>query len=120
MKSSAVVETLQIAKHDERGRRIADAPEKEALMAGHAASGMTQRAFALREGINPFTFAGWLRQKRLGAAEAKPTPSAGPRFVELRFPGVASGFCLEVVLPSGLIVRGSEAKQLAALVRELR
>jgi len=43
MKSSAVVETLQIAKHDERGRRIADAQEKEALMAAYAASGMTQR-----------------------------------------------------------------------------
>jgi transposase-like protein len=118
MKSSSVVETLQIAKHDERGRRIADAQEKEALMAGYAASGMTQRAFSQREGINPFTFAGWLRQKRL--AEAKPTSSGGQRFVELGLPRVASGFCLEVVLPDGLIVRGSEAKQLAALVRGLR
>jgi transposase-like protein len=87
MKSSAVVETLQIAKHDERGRRIADAQEKEALMVGYAASGMTQRAFAQREGINPFTFAGWLRQKRL--AEAKPTPSGGQRFMELGFSRVA-------------------------------
>jgi|SRR5271165_6988935 len=119
MKSSAVVETLEIAKHDERGRRIADAQEKEALMTGYAASGMTQRAFAQREGINPFTFAGWLRQKRLAQAEAKP-PSGGQRFMELGFPRVASGFCLEVVLPDGLIVRGSEAKQLAALVRGLR
>ena len=88
-------------------------------MAGYAASGMTQRAFSLREGINPFTIAGWLRQKRLGQAEAKP-PSGGQRFVELGFPRVASGFCLEVVLPDGLVVRGSEAKQLAALVRRLR
>lgn len=113
-----MVETLQIAKHDERGRRIADSQEKEALMAGYAASGMTQRAFSLREGINPFTFAGWLRQKRL--AEAKPAPSGGQRFVELGFPRVASGYSLEVVLPDGLIVRGSEAKQLAALLRGLR
>ena len=46
-----MVETLQIAKaYDERGRRMADAPEKEALMAGYGASGMTQRAFALRGG----------------------------------------------------------------------
>ena len=66
MKSSAVVETLEIAKHDERGRRIADAQEKEALIAGYATCGMTQRAYAQREGINPFTFAGWLRQKRQG------------------------------------------------------
>jgi len=119
MKSSAAVETLQIAKHDERGRRIADAQEKEALMTGYAASGMTQRAFAQREGINPFTFAGWLRQKRLAQREAKP-PGDGQRFVELGFPRVAAGFCLEAVLPDGLIVRGSEAKQLAVLIRGLR
>ena len=120
MKSSAVVETLQIAKHDERGRRIADAQEKEALMAGYAASGMTQRAFSLREGINPFTFAGWLRQKRLAQAETKPTAGVGQRFVELGFPKVESGFSLEAVMPDGLIVRGSEAKQVAALIRGLR
>ena len=113
-----MVETLRIAKHDERGRRIADAQEKEALMAGYATSGMTQRAFAQREGINPFTFAGWLREKRL--AQAKQAASGGQRFVELGFPRVASGFTLEVVLPDGLIVRGSEAKQLAALLRGLR
>jgi hypothetical protein len=118
MKSCAVVETLQIAKHDERGRRIADAQEKEALMAGYATSGMTQRAFAQREGINPFTFAGWLREKRL--AQAKQAVSGGQRFVELGFPRVAPGFCLEVVLPDGLIVRGSEAKPMAALLRGLR
>ena len=113
-----MVETLEIAKHDERGRRIADAQEKEALMAGYATSGMTQRAFSLREGINPFTFAGWLRQKRM--TDTPPTPSGGQRFVEVGFPRVATGYCLEVVLPDGLIVRGSEARPLAALVRGLR
>jgi len=118
MKSSAVVETLEIAKHDERGRRIADAQEKEALIAGYATCGMRQRAYAQREGINPFTFAGWLRQKRM--TDTPPTPSGGQRFVEVGFPRVAPGFCLEVVLPDGLIVRGSEAKQLAALIRGLR
>ncbi len=77
MKSSAVVETLEIAKHDERGRRIADAQEKEALMVGFAASGMTQRAFALREGINPFTFAGWMRQKRMDEAKRRRAEQLG-------------------------------------------
>jgi hypothetical protein len=43
-----------------------------------------------------------------------------PRFVELGFPRAAVGFGLEVVLPDGLIVRGSDAKQLAVLVRRLR
>jgi hypothetical protein len=40
--------------------------------------------------------------------------------VELGLPRVAAGFCLEVVLPDGLIVRGNEAKPLAALIRGLR
>jgi hypothetical protein len=120
MKSSAVVETLEIAKHDERGRRIADAQEREALITGYAASGMTQRAYAQREGINPFTFAGWLRQKRQAQVEAKEPSGERPRFVELGFPRVGAGFSLEVVLPDGLIVRGSEAKQLAVLIRGLR
>jgi|ERR1035438_728006 hypothetical protein len=41
---------------------------------------MTQRAFARREGINLFTFATWLRKKRLAAA-AK--PAKRPRFLEI-------------------------------------
>jgi hypothetical protein len=40
--------------------------------------------------------------------------------VELGLPRVTGGFGLEVVLPDGVIVRGSEAKPLAALVRGLR
>jgi hypothetical protein len=120
MKSSAVVESLQIAKHDERGRRIADGREKEALLEVYAASGMTQRAFAHREGINPFTFAGWLRQRRLASAAKPPAPSGVARFIELGFPRAAAAFGLELVFPDGLIVRGSDAKQLAMLVRRLR
>jgi transposase-like protein len=85
MKSSALVETLQIAKHDERGRRIADPAEKDALLGAYAASGMTQRAFCQREGINPFTFAGWLRLKRMAE---KPEPGAPQRFMELSSKGI--------------------------------
>ena len=48
MKSSAVVETLEIAKHDDRGRRLADGPERQALIAGYAASGMTQDVYLSR------------------------------------------------------------------------
>jgi transposase-like protein len=119
MKSSAVVETLVIAKHDERGRRIADAPEKQALLEAFATSGMTQEAFARREGINRFTLATWLRKKRQEAL--KQEPGSPQRFVELGLPrSAASGFCLEVVLPDGLIVRGREAKQLVAFVQGLR
>lgn len=120
MKSPVAVETLEIAKHDERGRRIANREEKEALMGAYATSGMTQKAFSQREGINLFTFAGWLRDKRLAEAKQAPSGPVPPRFVELGFPRVAASYGLEVVLPDGLVVRGSEAKQVAALVRGLR
>ena len=81
---------------------------------------MTQRAFAQREGVNPFTFAGWMRQERMAQAGAKSASGRSPRFVELGLPRVTGAFGLEVVLPDGVIVRGSEAKPLAALVRGLR
>ena len=112
------VETLEIAKHDERGRRIADPREKEALVAGYASSGMTQKGYAEREGISRFTLATWLRKKRQEASRGKGAEQQ--RFVELGLPKMSSGYSLEVVLPEGLVVRGSEAKQLAALVRGLR
>jgi transposase-like protein len=119
MKSALAVEPLEIAKHDEQGRRIADLGEKQTLIAAYESSGMTQRAFARREGINYFTFATWLRKKRLDAAKA--SPSAPQRFLELRLPGaVAPSFAFEVVFPDGVIVRGSQAKEVAAIARALR
>jgi transposase-like protein len=118
MKSSAVVETLEIAKQDERGRRIAEPREKEALIAGYATSGMTQKAFAQREGISRFTLATWLRKKRLDASRGDGVRAQ--RFVELGLPRASPGFSLEVAFPDGLIVRGREARELVALVRGLR
>jgi len=113
MKSIAAVESLEMGKQDERGRRIADEAEREKLLAAFAASGMTQRAFALREGINYFTFATWLRKKRLVAK---------PAFVEVgvQAPAAAMPSGLEVVLPDGVIIRGMQGAQIAALVRALR
>lgn len=117
MKSLAGVETLEIAKHDGRGRRLTAAAERAKLLAAYHASGLTLRGFGEREGINPFTLATWLRKQRL--AEGKPTGRTAPQFVELRMPGV-TGYSLEVVMGNGLVVRGSDGPQLAALVRGLR
>ena len=95
MKSAEAVETLEVAKHDGRGRRLAAAEERTKLLAAYHASGLTQVGFAEREGINRFTLATWLRNERVAAA--KPAAPATPRFFEVRMPPVA-GFGLEVVL----------------------
>ena len=39
------------SKRDERGRRITPASEREAVVRAYEASGLTQKAFARREGI---------------------------------------------------------------------
>ncbi len=42
MKSAALIETLEIARHDGWGRRLAAVGEREALIAAYHASGLTQ------------------------------------------------------------------------------
>lgn len=49
------------AKRDGRGRRIATREEKIALIAQYRGSGLTQRAFAEREGVKFSTFTAWLQ-----------------------------------------------------------
>lgn len=101
-------------KSDARGRRIIAAERRAELLAAYAASGMTQRAFARREGVNFHTFIGWL-QRRGGAGRPAPTV----RFQELRV-SAAPKAALEVVLPGGWIVRGHDVAAVAELARALR
>jgi transposase-like protein len=117
MKSPVVIETLEVARQDGRGRRLAGGAERETLLAAFAQSGMTQQAFAQREGINRFTLATWLRKKR--AEGLRSEQRAAPRFVEVGMPPTAA-FSLEVVLADGVVIRGQDAQQLAVLVRRLR
>jgi hypothetical protein len=117
MKSLEAAAILEVAKFDGRGRRLAAAKERGKLLATYHASGLTQAGFAEREGINRFKLATWLRNARLAAA--KSGAGATPRFLEVRVPPVA-GFSLEVVLADGMVLRGHDGQQLAALVRGLR
>jgi hypothetical protein len=117
MKSPGDVAILELAKQDGRGRRLAAGAEREKLLTAFAASGLTQQGFATREGINRFTLATWIRKKRLAAGE--PTSRRSPQFIELGVPRV-TGYSLEVVMGNGVVVRGSDGQQLAALVRGLR
>jgi transposase-like protein len=105
------------AKKDARGRRLAVREEAQAALAAYERSGLTQREFARREGIKFFTFTGWLKRYRqagekptfaeVRVAKPTPTPKATPRSK------------LTVKLPSGLVVRGTDAGQMAELIKRL-
>ena len=85
-------------------------------------SGLTQAAFARREGLRYPTFAGWVQTLRTQAAPA----ASAVRFAELRLPASmapmsqTSVAALEVRLADGTSVRGGDAAAVAALVQALR
>jgi transposase-like protein len=103
-------------KRDERGRRITPRSEREALVRAYQRSGLTQKAFAQREGIKFPTFVSWLQQLR--RREAQPKVS----FAELTAPAmtIAPSAALEAQLPDGTLVRGGNAEELARLLRLVR
>ena len=113
------------SKHDTRGRHIKDAGRREELLARYKTSGMTQKAFAKREGVNFHTFSAWLAKHRRQSGtslQPAPMPRASAAFVELRASAglaPAPSAALEVVLRDGRVARGTDASTLAALVRLL-
>ncbi len=100
-------------KQDARGRRIAQVNEREALVKAYETSGLTQRAFAEREGVKYCTFTAWLGRHRQGKRKGA--------FAQLDL-GPASRLAagIEVVMPDGVLVRGHDGEQIAALVAKLR
>lgn len=106
-------------KRDGRGRRLEREEEKERLLELYERSGLMQKAFAEREGINYHTFVAWLCRRRRG-----PKHGGSPAhmdFAEFRLEApVRSCGSLEVCLSDGTIVRGGDAGELAALVKALR
>ncbi len=99
-------------KRDTRGRRIAARERRAQIVAAFAASGMTQRAFARREGVNANTLARWVWLSRR-AAVAKP---AALRFAELKLPTAAPAWLFEIALPNGCVVRAATASAAAELL----
>jgi transposase-like protein len=124
-------------QRDALGRRRTPAARRAALLAAYRTSGLTQRAFARREGINYTTFCTWAQAARrsgqLPAAPAgrrvrrRPDAGAGARlpFMEVQLspaaamasPGTTG---LEVRLADGTLLRGGDAAALAKLVRALK
>ena len=105
-------------RRDQRGHRISSVERRAEAVQAWRGSGLTMAAFARRESIAYSTLAGWV----LKAARKRPTPKR-PRFAEVRVGPLlasASPGLLEVCFPDGTTVRGSNATELAALVRALR
>jgi hypothetical protein len=106
---------LAAEKRDSRGRAIADKQRRREVLAEYDRSGMTQRAFAKREGIKYATFVNWLAWRR----RAQRNNRAGPTFAEVQLGPVRSVSRLEVMLPSGVVIRGEDAREIAQLMRAL-
>jgi transposase-like protein len=103
------------AKRDERGRRITPADEREALVRAYTESGLTQKAFAKKEGVKYPTFVSWVQAQR----RRRPTPKVG--FAELTLPRAVAGAApLEVQLADGTIIRGSHVEEVARLLQLIR
>jgi transposase-like protein len=124
-------------KRDALGRRRTPAERRIELLAAYRRSGLTQRAFAQREGVNYTTFCTWAQAERrrgrlpLAPAGRKPrgrpraAPKAGALFVEMQLPRSAPArasneAALEVRLADGTLLRGASAAELAKLARALR
>lgn len=100
-------------KTDTKGRKIADDARRREVLTAYAKSGMTQRVFAQREGVKYSTLVHWLGlSRRAQVALNKPV-----RFAEVRLGARAPG--LEVALPGGIVVRGDDIGQIAALIKAL-
>ena len=105
-------------KRDRRGHRISSLERRAEAVQAWRGSGLTRAAFARRECIEYSTFAGWV----LKAARKRSVPKR-PRFAEVQVGPLLSAATpglLEVRFPDGITVRGSNAPELAVLVRALR
>ena len=115
------------SKNDTRGRRIVSAQRWEEVLEAYPASGLTQEQYARREGVNYHTLVSRLGRARLKSGSKAGTlgdrSQSGPLvsgFIEAILPsGVDKSAALEVVTPSGFIIRGADPEAVAALVRSL-
>lgn len=104
---------------DQLGRKITPAARREELVAAWRQSGLTQAAFARREGVRYPTFASWVQQaRRIGGRMGASAPKV--RFAEVQLPTTRSAPAVEVRLPDGTVVRGANAAEVATVVRALR
>lgn len=109
---------IQERARDGRGHRLYTDGRRAEFIAAYQSSGLTQVAFARREGIKYSTFTSWLQGRRRAAQAGPVAPSTPVRFVEAGMPSGWSG--LEVTLADGTRVRGASAGEVAEVARALR
>ena len=110
-------------KRDRIGRKITPGPRRAELVAAWQSSGLTQAEFARREGIIYSSFAAWVQvARRAGKKRRRRTMASPVRFAEVKLglPALVPAVGLEVRLPDGTVLRGTNAGELAALVRALK
>lgn len=113
-----VVETWD--KRDGCGRKLREVERRSGLVRSYESSGLTMAGFARREGLKYSTFAGWVLRSAARRSSGRVAPV---RFAEVRLPLAAASAPapgLEVRLVDGTIARGTNAVELAALVRALK
>jgi hypothetical protein len=113
------IETEVIAeesRRDRRGRMLLSEERWEELLSGYAQSELTQRDYCQEHGINVHTFVARLAKRRREGLAGRSRPEG---FLEAKLPTVYAGAALEVALPNGLLVRGSEPGVVVELVRAL-
>ena len=71
-------------------------------------SGLTQKAFARREGIKYPTLVSWVQRRR-----RKETAGVGPTFAEFTMAGPSG---LEVRWPDGVVIRGASLEDVAKVL----
>jgi transposase-like protein len=134
-------EQSQLLKTDALGRTRMSQAQREAILDAFEASGMSGQAFALQHGINIQTFASWMQKRRHARGDyhnesvcqklrmRKATPDIHPPHsktpphlfnlieVDLRKEPTTSKAleALEVLLPSGAIVRITHESQIGLL-----
>jgi len=105
---------------DGRGRRIVTSQEREALIAAYRRSGMTQQAFAQREGIKYSTLTSWLQGRRRATTRPGRTVFAEVAMLAGSAAAAITPGELSVQLPDGTLVRGAGAREIVELIRALR
>lgn len=105
------------SRRDRRGRVLMSEERWKELLSGYAQGNQTQRDYCLEHGVNVHTFVARLAKWR---RETGASGGGAGSFLEAKLPmAVFSAGSMEVVLPNGLLVRGSDPASLATMVRAL-